>query len=288
MNCSFSALVGGNDRPHAGLILPHQLRFVQEFCTDRFLVIDDLRDTPATHALKDFARENLENGGFTEVVSLSKVSTQRNQNLKDHFGKRPRWQRDFRGVPLLGWYAGLVSSDAEFHFHADSDILFATDSSRKWFESTSDLLRQHAEICCAAPLPGPPLDDCKLHQSDYEDRGELGLWFRSFSSRRFLIRRESFNQLLPLNLRSASRRILLKSLVSGKSPYLNWELLVDEKMRSMNRFRVNTRTPLTWTLHCDARGPEFEAKLPGIIEQVERGVFPEKQGGHYDLELDCW
>jgi len=277
--------------------LPHIVR--QHSCEfeSKTLIIDDLPlkdgsfpdDQPCWNIFSDFCAALEKHGIFTSRMYLSRVSTDA-RIIRKHFRRVPGYVRDYRGVPLCGWIAGLECATSTFHVHFDSDVFVYQAPGFDWIAEGMALLRQESEILFVAPHPGPPRrDGVLLDQTEHHCAGPSSNFrFTTFSSRRFLVERRRFESLLPLPLTIASRRIWLQSLFAKRSPLETWESLVSRRMSEAGLYRAHLNTRSAWALHAPDHGSDFIQLLPFLIRSVERGWCPSEQAGRYDLNLGIW
>ena len=293
--CSLAVLAGRKDVSFLALMANHLRRQHSREFQSRVLLVDDLPDPDSGPAVgsSEFERlcANLERTGiFTSRTYLSHISSD-HRIIKKHFVRPPRHLRDYRGVPLFGWIAGLESSPCRFHVHFDSDIFIYQESGFDWIDEGISVLRRQEDTLCVAPHPGPPpaRNGQLLDQSSGYTTDPLGNFvFNTFSSRRFLVERERFERILPLPVTSASRRIAMKSLLTRKSALQNWEALVCTRMRETGMCRVHLKNPAAWALHAPDHGDRFLEILPFLMSSVESGWYPPDQAGRYDLDLKLW
>lgn len=290
--CSLSILAGPPDAPFVRETVRHLARVQNHAFVDRALVIDTLppapgRSTAGTPELIAAAEQLKSEGEVDRVIRLDAACAARRASDVRHFGRAVKWDRDFRGIPLRGWTAGLDASNAPYHVHYDCDILLHQADGYSWVAAGVELLRTVPELLTVAPHPGPP--GAALLQSDPFDTDPRGFHrFATFSSRRFVIDRGRYAAALPLSPRAASRRHRLRSLFGGGSPVLNWELMVEAMMRERRLYRGHLTDPRAWALHAPDHGPRFCALLPAVIARVDRGDYPRAQAGRYDLDLAAW
>jgi hypothetical protein len=290
-SCSLSVLASSRDLEFLALTANHLVRQHSRVVQERILVVDDLHSGDDSKRL-EFERcckELMAAGVFTSLCHLGQVSSAPVISEK-HFGRTPRHLRDYRGVPMFGWIAGLEASNCAYHVHFDSDILVHQTADFDWIAEGIVMLKEHDDVVCVAPHPGPPRDDgALLDQTAMPSRDKNGnFFFRDFSSRRFLVDRERFRLLLPLPLLRASRRIWIESLFTGRSPLQNWEFLISTRMQETGMLRLHLGHRSAWALHAADHSAKFVSLLPSIIESVERGRYPEPQAGRYDLDVELW
>lgn len=293
---SLSILTGPADVGFIRHTVPHLVRSCKIPVCDRALVVDTLpvkgRRVRQDSALAAFLQvcEQLRRDGYVDrVILLGDLLGEFANWSAHHFGKRVSWIRDFRGVPLFGWVAGIEQSTAQYHLHFDSDILIHQDEGEDWIASAIEILRAANDVLCVAPHPGPPPSNGQLRQTAAYQRDARGFFrFQTFSSRRFLIDRQRFASLLPLRPRDASRRHRLRSVFGLGSPLLNWELMVQERQQELRLVRAHLTSPGSWSVHVPDHGAEFCRYVRAIIQSVESGRYPPGQAGHYDLRLADW
>ena len=292
--CTLSILAGAADLPFLREVVAHLRRVHRHAFTHSCLVVDTCRDganpPPAAQlgALAASARELAADGLVDSVVALDEFHSGRGDTLARHLRPPPRGSRDFRGVPLAGWIAGLEAqaSPPEYHLHFDCDVL--VHAGDDWVARGIELLATHRDWLCVAPHPGPPAADGRIRQAESYQTADEAWLFGTFSSRRFLIARSRLAELLPLALGHASRRLRLRALLSGHSSYLNWEMMMSRAMRGSGLVRAMLRDRSAWALHCPCHDQAFVSLLPKIVAHVERGEYPAAQAGRYDLDLDRW
>jgi hypothetical protein len=291
-----SILAGPADLPFFPRTVRHLVRACRFPFSERILVLDTL---PASHRAIEpancpepvlAAAEQLRQDQIIDrLVRLDEFHRTMGPIASKHFGRRVRWSRDCRGIPLFGWIAGLEASASTYHVHCDSDILLYQEEGYDWIGAGMDLLQQVEEILFIAPRPGPPAPSGMLIQSQPYTEDSRGYFrFQTFSSRRYLADRRRFDRILPFQGRIAARRLLCRSLWRGCSPIVPWEILVNNQLRSSPYVRAHLSSVRAWSLHVPDHGREFCRRMDAIVEQVERGVFPAGQAGHYDLKLELW
>ena len=293
-DCTFSMLTGPSEMPFLDVMLRHLLRVCAHDFRDVILVADDLpKEGRTEESLRDMmtALRAMERDALaSRIVTLSSVHDDAQRIYGKYFGCVPTVVRDRRGIPLLGFVAGLELARTDFVVHFDSDILLHQDKGHRWVSAGMNLMRRDPLAMFVAPRPGRPTRDGRLRGQLVEPTrdAEGNFRFKHFSSRRFLVSKRRLEALLPTRLLYTSRRdrILMK-LGFGNAVQM-WEESVNAALRRSMYYRVHLYDPGTWTVHCKHHGQEWLAALPTIMAQVEAGRFPDGQAGYYDLKLTDW
>jgi hypothetical protein len=287
MSCAMTVLACPADVGHLPSIARHLRRSANFEFSEAVLVIDTMPSTryPAgCKAAKTLVRtaEALQREGIIDrFVALGNEPP---ELLRRHFREPPQNPRDHRGYPLLGWVLGLECSTAEYVFQADPDILIHSKPGFSWIKEAIDLIKADQSVMFVAPRPGPPTRSSELYDQIREapvvdDAGNFR-FKKTFSSRRYVVQRDRFCNLLPLAPRYVSPR--------RASSLRTWEDHVDWALSRSPFFRVHLSDPRAWALHCPDHGAKWLESLDAIISSVEMGAYPETQAGHYDLILNDW
>ena len=197
----------------------------------------------------------------------------------------------FRGYPLYGSLNQFIETDAKYILHLDSDMIFYEDRAFSWINEGVRVMEENEDILCVLPRGGPPTKDGLLHQgtTDYNVDENRGLYlFKNFTSRHYLIHRERFLSLLPMQPKWLSWREPIKSRLFGNGKMLCWEAMVEHTLKKSDMWRADLMTEKAWSLHPGDRSEQFYQLLPQIIDSVNLNEFPEEQRGHYDLRLSDW
>ena len=287
-------LTGPADAPFIGMTLPHLLRMCAYDFRDVIVVFDDLpkagRDADAASEPLAALKGMQDDGVISKIVRLSTVHSRERQLSEKYFGRTLPGARDRRGIPLLGWIAGLDEARTDFVVHFDSDILLHQRRGHSWLTEAMALIRSDSSAMFVAPRPGPPTVDGGLRgQQVPPTLGEDGNFrFKQFSSRRFLISKRRFEALLPTPLLYTSRRDRMLMKLGFGNALQMWEECVSATLQRSGYYRVHLASPTAWSVHCKDHSPRWVAALPSILARVEAGVFPEAQAGYYDLRLADW
>jgi hypothetical protein len=308
-NCSLSILVARTDLPFMMHTIPHLVKMSNFDFSQRILFIDtaplsgDKVGRPGIGTLEQLracCEELLNNKVVDKVVDIDYSPTYHDQVYVKHFGSRIYKTHNYKGYPILGTIFHIETAESDYMLHYDSDMLIYQESDHSWIDEGIKLLQQHSEVMAVRPLTGPPTDNGSIYQRvSYEQDPDGFYKFKFFSSRVYLIDRKRFDKLLPLTIlwRSYRQKILnelptkMKTILNnttGKGNLDSWEIMVSKKLETTPYVRAVLDSPLAWTLHPIDRSPQFIQALPGIIEKIESGWYPQEQAGHYDLQLKYW
>ena len=210
---------------------------------------------------------------------------------RKQFGKNMNETHCFRGYPIFGSIKQFYDTEDEYILHLDSDMLFYEKDGFSWIKEAISVLKENPDIICVLPCGGPPTEDGSLHQGTTEyiqDKDRSLYLFKNFTSRHYLIHRKRFLDFLPIKTLWLSWREPLKSKIFGKGKLLCWETMVEKALEDSNFWRADLMMEEAWSLHSINRTEEFYLKLPSIIERLERGDYPAKQAGHFDLLYNLW
>lgn len=260
-------------------VVGHLRRSAQFPFSEVILVYDDMPRKGGSSAGGLIAAANimLAAGEVTKLISLSRHNS---DSAVPHYSPRPLHRRDYRGIPLHGWIAGLEASNANYLFHSDCDIFIHSDLGYSWIQGAIEVLDQNETLLFVAPRGGPPGND--------ESVEPLSLR-KGFSSRRYVTHRQRLTSLLPLDLRLVqSRRMRLAALIGLRSPYETWEMHVNFALMESPYFSAYLNDRRAWSLHSPDHSPEWQRLVPSIVDAVERGTFPREQIGNVELRLDAW
>jgi hypothetical protein len=197
----------------------------------------------------------------------------------------------FRGYPILDSFKQFTDSYADYILHFDCDMIFYEAPNFSWIKEGIRVMEENEDILCVLPKGGPPKKNHTLNQgtTPYHYDKKRGLYlFKNFTSRHYLIHRERFLSLLPMKPLWLSWREPLKSRFLGYGKMLCWEAIVEKALECSSFWRADLMSDDAWSLHPVDRSVHFYKLLPKIIDCVHRNQFPEKQRGHFDLNLEEW
>ena len=227
---------------------------------------------------------------FELITSCYNLKSIRSNN-RIQFNSPHRETHCFRGYPIYGSFKQFIDTDLKYILHLDCDMIFYEEPAFSWVEEGIRIMEENEDILCVLPRGGPPTKDGPLHQgtTSYEVDETRGLYlFKNFTSRHYLIHRERFLSLLPLEPLWLSWREPIKSRLFGNGKMLCWETMVEQALEKSDMWRADLMTDQAWSLHPGDRSAEFYQLLPQIIDSVNRNEFPEEQRGHFDLRLCDW
>ena len=303
--CELSILVARPDVNFMAQTVSHLVTALRFPFSRRELVIDtaplsgkyrNRPEIPSLAALHGQCNDLVRDGIVDEATDIDYSAAFRRRGYRKYLGGDVDATHDASGAPILGVIFYLERAKSQYLVHFDSDMLLYQSPSFNWVEEGIKLLQNYDDIISVLPLSGPPTKDGNLHQAGfpYERDGRGFFRFKSFSHRCFLIDRQRFEKLLPLQLARHGLvnllppRVLLPLRVSMGSGLCDWEAMVSWKLEKTSYVRADLDNPRAWILHPPDHGPEFIAHLPQILKRVESGSFPVEQAGHYDLRLADW
>lgn len=297
--CTLSITSARPDAPFLDAIVRHLVRACAYPFVERVLVMDTAPLAPryltdphlATIEQFQAIGRRLVDDGVIDRIALPDYSPgARRRVYEKHLGADHWESHDFRGTQVLGTMQQIEDARGDYFLHFDSDILLHQAHGHDWISAAIRLLNEVPEVMVALPHPGPPRADGLLHQpfSPYTHDPRGFYRFKFISSRRFLIARRKFDEILPFRPLFLSWKRRLLSAVTRRSTLLNWEQMATARIGQTPFIRADLDSPSAWTLHALDHGPEFCRRLPEIIARVEEGRFPTEQAGHYDLRLDAW
>ena len=197
----------------------------------------------------------------------------------------------FRGYPIYGSFRQFLDTDTKYILHLDCDMIFYEAPGFSWIQEGIKIMETNDDVLCVLPRGGPPTKDGSIHQGStfYKTDEKRGLFlFKNFTSRHYLIHRERFLSLLPLQPLWLSWREPIRIRLFGNGKMLCWEAMVEHALTKSDMWRADLMTDQAWSLHPGDRSEEFYQLLPQIIDSVNRNEFPEEQRGHFDLRLNEW
>ena len=281
------------------MILPQLFSLCEKAKVQSTVVID-------TGSPSGILGRSLPQGKLDDVISILKI-LQKAHNFDYHkteyskdsitklnnlqFGYPHHETHCFRGYPLYGSLKQFIETDAKYILHLDSDMMFYEGKAFSWINEGVRVMEENEDILCVLPRGGPPTKDGLLHQgtTDYNVDENRGLYlFKNFTSRHYLMHRDRFLRLLPMQPKWLSWREPIKSRLFGNGKMLCWETMLEHALAKSQMWRADLMTEQAWSLHPGDRSEEFYQLLPQIIDSVNRNEFPEEQRGHFDLRLNDW
>ena len=303
-SCSLWILIARTDLPFMMQTIPHLVKMCNYSFEEKVLAIDtaplsgEKINRPGVgtlEELRDSADKLLKAGIVDRVVDINYDPAYRKKVYQKHFGFPLRQTHNHKGYPILGTIFTIEECKSDYMLHFDSDMLMYQNPNYNWIEEAITLMEKHSQLMSLRPLTGPPTQDGNLYQNQEYQKCEAGFYqFKFFSSRAYLIRRKTFDKLLPfpiiwrpyknkfieklpINLQTVLNYLLKKGKLDS------WEIMVSQKLNNTNYFRGVLSNNQAWTIHPKDRSSEFIDALPKIINKIEAGIYPPEQAGHYDL-----
>jgi hypothetical protein len=308
-SCSLWILVARTDLPFLMQTIPHLVRMSNFPFEEKVLAVDtaplmgEKVNRPGIGTMEQLraCTEQLLKAGVVDlVVDINYDPSYRQQVYRKHFGSPIRFTHNYKGYPILGSIFTIEECKSDYLLHFDSDMMLYQKPDYSWVEEGIDLMERYPNLMFIRPLTGPPTEDGTIYQSYPYEKDLAGFYkFKFFGSRVYLLNCDRFKQLLPLpNIWRPYRQQLLNHLpvtiktlysnMTGKGSLDSWEIMISKKLEQTNYVRATLTNPNAWTLHPKDRSEKFIQALPKIIEQVEAGIFPAEQAGHYDFISELW
>ena len=296
-SCTFVTLAGTADSPFLEIVLKHLLNMCSFPFHDVLLVVDDLPKDGGNAEEQARQVANLliiagrlqEGGSVSRLIKLS--SADREHLSAKYFGnRRIKAARDLRGVPLFGWVVGLDAAETDFVMHFDSDILLHQDPQFDWIKVGMKLIEDDPSAMFVSPRPGPPTADGRLGGQAVDPTldSQGNFRFKTFSSRRFLVKKRRFESFLPTPAVYEPSKYSALTRLGFHGRILPWEEFVNRSLSASSFYRVHLSSREAWSIHSPAHTAEWLQALPHIIKCVEQGQYPPEQAGYYDLVLPPW
>jgi len=272
-------LAGPDDAGHVRALFNHAIRTSGFAFRHRALTLDTIRSPrfPAGHAstaqLKQVAGDMLAAG---EIDTIIETSERRVDIERKHFGHRICRQRDFRGIPLLGWALGIERAPTDYVCHFDCDILMYSAAGYSWIATAIDVLKARNDVLFVAPMGGPSKKAVPPREQ------------KEFSSRRFVVDRRRLVSILPLPSTQTSWKRWLYMKLGGASSYWPWESHVRSAVERSPYTCLYLGDPRAWSIHCPNHEAAWKANLEDLVRACEAGTYPSQQEGKVELELSEW
>ena len=298
-DCSLTILVSRADRQYFMHTVPHLVKMLNFPFQQKLLMVDtaplpprysSMSNLGTLEELFELCEQLKERGVVDRILRVKHDDPDQLKLYHSHFSPRPPFTRNYRGYPNIACALAVEEAATDNHLWFDGDMLFYQKPESNWVGKAMNLVAENENVMFVGPHPGPPPENGVLHtQTNAYERDEKGFFrFKGFTSRRYLLNRQRFRELLPLTPSSVSRKMQLKSIYNKQSYLQNWEIMVSQALEKSRFYRADTSSPDAWALHTPDHGEEFIKELPQIIERVERGEFPTQQAGDYDLQLPLW
>ena len=240
--------------------------------------------------LQNMLQDLTQKYGFKLMLAEYQKQQIRSQN-KLQFNYPHKETHCFRGYPIYGSFKQFLDTDSKYILHLDCDMIFYESPGFSWIQDGIRVMEENENILCVLPRGGPQTKDGSLHQGttryQVDEKRRLYL-FKNFTSRHYLIHRERFLSLLPMQPKWLSWREPIKSRLFGNGKMLCWETMVEHALEKSDMWRADLMSEQSWSLHPGDRSKDFYQLLPQIIDAVNRNEFPEEQRGHFDLRLSDW
>ena len=320
-SCSLWFLAAVTDVKFLEITIPHLVRMSKYPFVEKVIAIDTkplsghktlYPDIGSIRELFSICNKLKKMGVIDDVYEIDYSKTYRRSIYKKHLNcPSLKTTHNYKGYPVLGSMFSMDMAKGEYFLHYDSDMLLYQREGFSWIEKGIEILEENPEVLWVRPQAGPQgrrknyyLDQCKARKmpAGYYRLND------SFASRCFLVHKKRFESILPLGLiwwsedreeiaryyRHSPHKYLLRRIGEAYNRFTkrgeteSWEIIVEGRMKEKNMIRADIADNNAWTLHPAARGESFIRLLPEITNRVEKGWYPPKQEGEFDLEFDAW
>jgi hypothetical protein len=276
-----AVLASPADRHCVRQAVNHLRRTAQCIFAEILLVLDTMPSRsfpagdPATDELREIGVQMIASGEIDRVVPLDTIPP--GVGAK-HFTPSLRWRRDYRGIPLFGWIAGMEAAGTRYLFHSDSDILMHAVSGFSWIGHAIDVLRENEGVVFVGPRGGPQKVPNAARSRPKRSK--------TFSSRRFVVDIARYRQMLPFKALHVppSRRLAIK----GASTVQTWEAHVRAALVASPWHVHWLSDSRAWGLHAADHGPLWQKHYSRILNAVEQGRYPPSQIDDVNLHVQAW
>lgn len=281
---SFTVNVCNADVPYLDKTLRHMVRALDFPFKERLLAYDLGRQEGKYSERARGNRAEMERllDGFLRDGVVDRVDlipwgeAEQRRVLGRYFGNFRVALKDFSGAPIYQYLYALDRCMAEYVFHADSDMLFYSGSSRSWIFDALNVFRNESNVVMATPQGGPPQARNWLERMlnrPLQGRPR-SLWHAAdgVSTRYFLMDRGRFEGALPLQQAKPAE------------PLEN-TLTHTLRLRGLQRWSMNGYTH--WAIHPWKHDENFIRYLDDLVWAVEHNVYPFRRGGYcWDMRTD--
>lgn len=297
-DCTLSMLVARTDVSYMMRTIPHLVKACNFDFSERVLYIDAsplgkaYRDRPGIgtlEELRDKVSQLIKDNVIDLAVDVNFSEDYKKKAYKKYFGKSIKYTHNFRGAPILGYIFAIEEAKTNYLLHFDCDMLLYQEPNYSWIKQGIQLMHNNQDVVCALPLPGPPNEDGILYQKhpyEYDPQGFYKL--KSFTTRKFLINRSTFEKLLPLKPLYLPLKGRTIRALKNQSSLKFFESMISNRLRETSYIRADFASSQAWTVHPLKHDDKFVQALPYLIDKIGSGWYPPEQGGHYDLILEAW
>lgn len=196
------------------------------------------------------------------------------------------------GTANMGYWAGIELPETRYVLHYDGDMLLYQEPGFRWTDEAIRHLAADEHYLSAVPRLCPPvLDQDFLLPSLHEGRPNTSFehyWYTDFfSTRIFLLDKHRLANYLPLPRGGLRLELLLRKYGKRAFP-MDPEIVLFRSLGSHGCKRLLLKNDKAWVTHPVDKSGDYLAILPKVIDQINTGLFPEKQRGYEDMQLDAW
>ncbi len=315
-------LVARTDVPYMLQTIPHLIRSCNYPFVERVLAMDtapligDKRyryDTGSQQQLEEACQTLISKGIMDRVAQIDYNPELIKTIYEKYFGPQQAPQmlnhtHNWKGSTVYASLYCIEAAASNYYLHFDADMLLHQDPGYDWITEGIKVMDTVPTIATIRPFCGPPDPEGKVihFPKFYQDGGEF-YGYKSFSMRAYLVEKKRFAQLSPIPLswkfpplwsrhlpklfqplagKIEGKLRNTKSVVQGAIDSL--EPMTGKRLSETDFVRANLSSKKAWTIHPAKHNATFINILPQLIDFIEKGEYPLKQVGYYDLVLEAW
>ncbi|MEM9003635.1 MAG: hypothetical protein AAGE59_08930 [Cyanobacteria bacterium P01_F01_bin.86] len=315
-------LAARTDLPYLHQSIPHLIRTCDYPFIEKVLALDTAPltgdklqryGTGSQAEVRQACQALVDAGVMDRIVEIDYDSALVHKIYTKYFGAKQAQQmqghtHNWKGSTVYASLYCIEQAASDYYLHFDADMLLYQAPDFNWITEAIQLLKEVPTIAAIRPLCGPPHPEGKLFQRRSFEKDERGFYaHKFFSMRAYLVDRRQFAQLSPIPLSWKCHPFWSRWLPKPFQPMgmklegrlrnqsgpirgaiASFEPMTSQRMAETEYIRADLMSSQAWTIHPAKHPPEYIEALPQLIQLVEKGVYPEVQAGHYDLDLEAW
>lgn len=241
--------------------------------------------------IQQIANTLLTNGIVSDVYYIEKEDPLISITSKKYFRNIVKETHEYGGIGITSYLAGIELCKTRYVLHFDGDMLLYQKPDFTWHEKALQLLEENSD-CISISAGSAPLGNLNLSKPSYEHWSKLKVVKNAFkdeffSARQCLIDKERLEKLLPILKGPALLETLLVKYLNRGYPRAV-ENMFFKRFKYAGKYRFIMSANDCWVLHPLDKPQEYINLLPEIISSVNKGIVPEDQFGHENIQLNAW